>query len=117
MNYNEYKYKIKPNLDRKQDGRQAKQRNRISNSFDAERYHNNLKEENKHIYVQDRFVQQTMNPQQLYEQVQELLIIRNENNKELIKLETELQNEKMQANKLLQEQNELIEAMNDLTTK
>ena len=39
------------------------------------------------------------------------------NNKELIRLETELQNEKNRADKAMNERNTLIEALDDLTVR
>ena len=53
----------------------------------------------------------------LKDQVEELSLVREENNKEMIRLETELANERQLKTKCEEERDQLIVAIDDLTTK
>ena len=64
--------------------------------------------------IKVQFNYSTLNRDQLIQKVTELQIIRDENNKEMIKLESDIQTEKARNDKIMQERDILIEAMNDL---
>lgn len=140
MNYTEHKYKPVPiphqhnqvinhaetqdeNLIKIQDQSEYKRpppsRNRrgvMSNSVDIGREHLQFNFQGSHPNMRQIY-QSQHTLEDLNLQIEDLQLIREENNKELIRLEIELNKEREYSGQLLNERDTLIEALNDLSTK
>ncbi|CAI2367717.1 unnamed protein product [Moneuplotes crassus] len=106
MNFNENKYKIQPGPNA-----QAKIRKILNRRCKPD------SECNESPLVPPQPAPMAMSIQKLQEQIEDLNVIRDENNKELIKLETDLTAQTERAEKAEKERDELIAALNDLTEK